>query len=223
MSKPNTAEEIYIDLLNRIISLELEPGQKISENAISEVYGVSRSVVRNSFARLMQNGFLVVYPQRGTYVSKIDLDYIRTALLIRIAIEKEMLYRFMTKGNMKETIKKMEENVNEQERFYYASEYISEFKELDEAFHECIILSVENKNVLKTLNEQLLHISRWRKVYVKSGYRISHLVDEHKEILAAIKDNDVSRAMDCMSKHIDTISAVIGFNKEFLHYVKTDE
>ena len=125
MSKPNTAEEIYIDLLNRIISLELEPGQKISENAISEVYGVSRSVVRNSFARLMQNGFLVVYPQRGTYVSKIDLDYIRTALLIRIAIEKEMLYRFMTKGNMKETIKKMEENVNEQERFYYASEYIS--------------------------------------------------------------------------------------------------
>ncbi|MDU5567447.1 MAG: GntR family transcriptional regulator, partial [Peptostreptococcus anaerobius] len=139
MSKPNTAEEIYIDLLNRIISLELEPGQKISENAISEVYGVSRSVVRNSFARLMQNGFLVVYPQRGTYVSKIDLDYIRTALLIRIAIEKEMLYRFMTKGNMKETIKKMEENVNEQERFYYASEYISEFKELDEAFHECII------------------------------------------------------------------------------------
>ncbi|WP_347161331.1 GntR family transcriptional regulator, partial [Peptostreptococcus anaerobius] len=106
MSKPNTAEEIYIDLLNRIISLELEPGQKISENAISEVYGVSRSVVRNSFARLMQNGFLVVYPQRGTYVSKIDLDYIRTALLIRIAIEKEMLYRCMTKGNMKETIKK---------------------------------------------------------------------------------------------------------------------
>ena len=99
MSKPNTAEEIYIDLLNRIISLELEPGQKISENAISEVYGVSRSVVRNSFARLMQNGFLVVYPQRGTYVSKIDLDYIRTALLIRIAIEKEMLYRFMTTGS----------------------------------------------------------------------------------------------------------------------------
>ena len=82
MSKPNTAEEIYIDLLNRIISLELEPGQKISENAISEVYGVSRSVVRNSFARLMQNGFLVVYPQRGTYVSKIDLDYIRTRCFI---------------------------------------------------------------------------------------------------------------------------------------------
>lgn len=221
MNKPNTAEEIYIDLLNRIISLELEPGQKLSENAVSDMYGVSRSVIRNSFARLMQNGFLEVYPQRGTYVSKIDLDYIRTALLIRIAIEKEMLYRFMKKEDREDTIKKMEYNVSEQEKFYYASEYISEFRKLDEDFHECIILSVENKNILKSLNEQLLHISRWRKVYVKSGCRISHLIDEHKAILEAIKANDVSRAMDCMSKHIDTISAVMVFNSEFLHYMKT--
>src|SRR3712207_8470963 len=83
MSKPSTADEIYLDLLNRIINLELEPGQKISENKICELYGVSRSVIRNSFARLMQAGFLEVYPQRGTYVSKIDLDYVRTALLDR--------------------------------------------------------------------------------------------------------------------------------------------
>lgn len=222
MSKPSTADEIYLDLLNRIINLELEPGQKISENTVCELYGVSRSVIRNSFARLMQAGFLEVYPQRGTYVSKIDLDYVRTALLIRIAIEKEMLYRFMAQEDKSETIKKMEENFREQEKFYYANDYINEFKQLDEKFHELIMLSVENKNILESLNEQLLHISRWRNVYIRSGYKVSHLVDEHKEILEAIKENNVAKAMSSMSKHIDTINAVIEFNPEFLHYMKND-
>ena len=97
MEKPISSEEIYQDILNRIINLELEPGSKISENRIADEYGVSRSVIRNAFARLTQDMFLTVYPQRGTYVNYIDLDYIRTALLIRIAIEKEMLYRFMKK------------------------------------------------------------------------------------------------------------------------------
>ena len=41
MEKPISSEEIYQDILNRIINLELEPGNKISENRIADEYGVS--------------------------------------------------------------------------------------------------------------------------------------------------------------------------------------
>lgn len=220
MEKPASSDIIYNNLLDRIINLELEPGCKISENKIAEEYKVSRSVVRNSIARLAQIGFLDVYPQRGTYVTLIDLEYIKTALLIRISVEKEMLYRFMKKEDKSSVIKKMEENIEQQKKFYDAKEYLLDFKRLDEQFHEYIMLSVETKNILRLINEHLLHISRWRNVYIKSGYKISRLIDEHDTILKHIKDNNLEKALDSMSHHIDTVSYVIKSSDEYKHYFR---
>lgn len=220
MEKMLSSDFIYSDILGRIISLKLSPGSKISENKICEDYNVSRSVIRHIFARLAQINFLTVYPQRGTYVNYIDLEYIRNALLIRLSIEKEILYRFMQKEDKSDTITKMEENMRQQEKFYHENEYLMEFKELDEEFHNYIIMSVENNAILPLINDHLLHISRWRNVYIKSGYKLSKLIDEHKSILEAIKANDTERALRCMTNHIDTVSGIASLDPEYISYFK---
>ena len=220
MEKMLSSDFIYSDILDRIISLKLSPGSKISENKICEDYNVSRSVIRHIFARLAQINFLTVYPQRGTYVNYIDLEYIRNALLIRLSIEKEILYRFMQKEDKSDTITKMEENMRQQEKFYHENEYLMEFKELDEEFHNYIIMSVENNAILPLINDHLLHISRWRNVYIKSGYKLSKLIDEHKSILEAIKANDTERALRCMTNHIDTMSGIVSLDPEYISYFK---
>ena len=220
MEKMLSSDFIYSDILDRIISLKLSPGSKISENKICEDYNVSRSVIRHIFARLAQINFLTVYPQRGTYVNYIDLEYIRNALLIRLSIEKEILYRFMQKEDKSDTITKMEENMRQQEKFYHENEYLMEFKELDEEFHNYIIMRVENNAILPLINDHLLHISRWRNVYIKSGYKLSKLIDEHKSILEAIKANDTERALRCMTNHIDTVSGIASLDPEYISYFK---
>lgn len=220
MEKMLSSDFIYSDILDRIISLKLSPGSKISENQICEEYNVSGSVIRHIFARLAQINFLTVYPQRGTYVNYIDLEYIRNALLIRLSIEKEILYRFMQKEDKSDIITKMKENMKQQEKFYHENEYLIEFKELDEEFHNYIIMSVENNAILPLINDHLLHISRWRNVYIKSGYKLSKLIDEHKSILEAIEANDTERALRCMNNHIDTVSGIASLDPEYLSYFK---
>lgn len=220
MEKMLSSDFIYSDILDRIISLKLSPGSKISENQICEEYNVSRSVIRHIFARLAQINFLTVYPQRGTYVNYIDLEYIRNALLIRLSIEKEILYRFMQKEDKSDIITKMKENMKQQEKFYHENEYLIEFKELDEEFHNYIIMSVENNAIFPLINDHLLHISRWRNVYIKSGYKLSKLIDEHKSILEAIEANDTERALRCMNNHIDTVSGIASLDPEYLSYFK---
>lgn len=215
---PPSEEMIYLDLLDRIIKLELKPGSQISENMIAEEYQVSRSVVRNVFARLKQMDFLTVYPQRGTFVNKINTDYIRNILLLRMAIEKEMLYRFMKLEDKSETIKKMEKNLKRQEEYCGYTEYIEGFKELDEAFHEYIFLSVGNKDILSMISGHLLHLSRWRNVYVHSGHKVCSLINEHQLILQAIKDNDLKLAFSSMANHIHTIEEIMDFRWENADY-----
>ncbi len=44
-----SSAEVYEDIKKRIVNLELEPNQVISENSICKEYGVSRSVIRTAF------------------------------------------------------------------------------------------------------------------------------------------------------------------------------
>ena len=118
-NQPITAEQVYRQILRRIIKLKLEPGQLISENQMAKEYGVSRSVIRTVFVRLQQIGFLDVYPQRGTYVSRIDLHHIEDLLILRTAVEKEVIYEMFTSLGHEERsqlVSQLEENMAEQEK-----------------------------------------------------------------------------------------------------------
>ncbi|MDQ0508493.1 Uncharacterized HTH-type transcriptional regulator ydfH [Aedoeadaptatus ivorii] len=212
------SETLYRELLRRIIDLELYPGMRISENAVSEEFDVSRSVVRNAFARLAQSKLLKVYPQRGTYVNLVDLNYIRKALLIRVSVEKEMLRRFMRQADKEETLKKMERNLEEQRKYYDEKRYIDKFRLLDEEFHNLIIASQGSEDILYLMDTHLLHIARWRNIYVRSGVYLAILVDQHTRILEAIWEDDLDKALEATEIHIDTVHDMVVIDPDFADY-----
>lgn len=218
MDEKMSSDGVYEDLLSRIVGLELEPGRRISENEMCKHYEVSRSVIRTAFTRLAQHYLLTIYPQRGTYINLIDLSYTKKVLILRVALEKEILSRFMGLEDKEETIAKLEKNIILQEEFYDVEEYVEDYKKLDAAFHETILSSIGNGGILDLLNNHLLHMARWRNIYVRSGHKVSRLIDEHKNILEGIKAQDKSRAIEAMTAHIDTINDLMVVDKEYAHY-----
>lgn len=219
---PATADEVYKSIRKRILKMELEPGQKISENKMCEEYGVSRSVIRTVFTRLNQLKLLDVYPQRGTYISMIDLDFISDLLLLRTAVEKEVIYEIfgeIHEENRRLLIEKLEENIEQQKKFSGMSYYCSEFKRLDSEFHKTLIDSVKRFGLMELMADQLVHIARWRNFDVAFDNRLPNLIIEHIAILEAIKANDLLEAQKAMTVHLDTISEISGrAKKQFPQY-----
>lgn len=74
---------VYNMIRESIMTLSLKPGQMLSEKEYSLELGVSRTPVRESFIRLDREELLHIYPQRGTFVSKIRLDRIREERFLR--------------------------------------------------------------------------------------------------------------------------------------------
>ena len=205
--KVYTAEEVYKSILKRIIRLELEPGQLISENQMCIDYGVSRSIIRNAFTKLAQLKFVEVRPQRGTYVTQIDLNYI----MLRTAVEKEVIYEMFTKLDESarlELVKKLEKNIEEEEKYIDEKTYSRRFGILDSEFHKTMIDSVNRYALVVILSDIMLHISRWRNFDVKFANRIHELVEEHKNIVKGIKSNDLYKAQECMAAHLETITDI---------------
>ena len=81
------APQIYRELRQSIITMELKPGQRLSEKEISLRLEVSRQPVREAFIKLVDAGLVEVLPQRGTHVLKISARAVMNARFVREAVE----------------------------------------------------------------------------------------------------------------------------------------
>lgn len=210
-SLPLTAEQVYKQLLKRIVKLQLEPGQLISENQMAGEYKVSRSVIRTAFARLQQMGLIEVYPQRGTYVSQIDLHLIEDILVLRTAVEKEVLYEMFTslgKEERQALVIRLEENLVEQEKCSNEQNYFGKFPRLDTEFHKVMIEGVGRYALVDMLGDIMWHLARWRSFDVAFACRIKELIAEHRAIVEAIKKDSLVLAQEKIAIHLQTITPV---------------
>lgn len=211
IKQPVNTEHVYSNIRKRILMLELEPGQKISENQMAKEYGVSRSIIHSAFVRLNQQGLLTVYPQRGTYVTQIDLRFIEDLLVLRTAVEKEALYELfeeLTMERRQDLIEKLEANLEKQEKYRGAEIYDLNFQTLDSEFHKVICESVGRYRLVEMLGDLMLHIVRWRNFDVAFDKRMPNLIDQHRAIVEEMKTGNLDRVQNAIRAHLETISGI---------------
>ncbi len=204
-------EDIYNDLLNKIISLEYKPGQMISENQMVVNYGVSRTMIRAAFIKLKEMGFIEVYPKQGTYISHMDIQHISNIMMLRTAVEKEVIYELYTvlsEDDRKELISKLEANLKEQEKCRHERDYTGKFPQYDAEFHNLMIDSVGRRPLMQLLDQHMLHIARWRNFDVAFDNRIPALIEEHRNIVNSLKLSNPLAAEEAMGNHLETIKNI---------------
>jgi len=76
------------DALRRAILLvELEPGQRLREMELAEMFGTSQGPVREALRVLTGEGLVIRLPHRGTYVTEVHEADIREAYQLRVIVE----------------------------------------------------------------------------------------------------------------------------------------
>jgi DNA-binding GntR family transcriptional regulator len=74
---------IYELVMDAIVTQKLAPSQKVSENILSEMFGISRTVAKNLIERLIAQQFLVSLSPRITQVAPLTLLDIRQNFMLR--------------------------------------------------------------------------------------------------------------------------------------------
>lgn len=199
------SETIYNDLLDKIINLKYEPGEGISENELCEIYGATRHAIRGALAILKEKGFIEVLPQRGTYVSLIDLKRIDDILFLREAVEQETLHEIMKFNDKKSLIESLKACLEKQRAVKNPVENMIEFYKLDDEFHGIMLDAIGKKSVQRLYADEMLHMRRWRNLEVSALKRIANLPEEHKAIIDAIEADEEEKARKLMGIHIDSV------------------
>lgn len=77
----------YRILLDRLIMLDIQPGEPIMEKQLAEEMGVGRTPLREALKRLESDHLVVTYPRRGTFASQVDVTELAHVSEVRQALE----------------------------------------------------------------------------------------------------------------------------------------
>ncbi|QQM30969.1 GntR family transcriptional regulator [Martelella lutilitoris] len=79
-------EQIHDIIRERICMLDYPPGEKLSETALAEEFGMSRTPLRRVLARLEDEGLLQSVHGVGTIVTDVDLDELAQVYRLRMEL-----------------------------------------------------------------------------------------------------------------------------------------
>ncbi|MFT6425648.1 MAG: DNA-binding GntR family transcriptional regulator [Celeribacter sp.] len=203
---PSVTDIVYGQLYDSIVGLSMPPGTKLSEADVASKLGVSRQPVRDAFYRLSQQGFLLIRPQRATIVTKISTAAVHKARFIRTALELEIACTAMKKATP-DDLAKLEENLEGQKRAI-ESEKRETFHELDDALHAQLCAIAGHPEVWTLIKDNKAHMDRVRYLSLdKEGSQIA--LNEHIEILKALKAKNRNDVIDLMRAHLNRIAKSI--------------
>ncbi|MBO4818906.1 MAG: GntR family transcriptional regulator [Firmicutes bacterium] len=193
------ADQIYERLENDIYSGKYKRGDVITEPAVCEMLGVSRTPVHEAFTRLKYD-HIVEESSKGAIVLGVSDEDAAIIYSIRKAVEC-MAAAACAKNITDNQIAELSDILDLQS--YYADRNNSEkVREQDSEFHTKIYKysgSAIYFDVLEPLHKKL---QKYREMSVTEKSRASLSINEHRRIFDAIKEHDEKKAFDAMHDHI---------------------
>jgi DNA-binding GntR family transcriptional regulator len=187
-------------LREKIAGVELLPGAPLSEKAISEGYGVSRTPVREALLRLAAERLIDIFPQRGTFVSRIRLDSVRDGMVIRQALESVAVREAAARATDLD-VADLRARL-ERQRVSDRSSDLRSFHAEDEGFHQHIADIAGHPNLWRVVRQEKVQIDRCRVLYLPISDRRGVVIDEHTAIVDALDARDPDAAERAMQVHL---------------------
>ncbi len=194
---------VYADLREQLISLKRLPGEVISEAAIAESYGVSRTPVREAILRLAGEGLVEIFPQSGIFVSRIPLAALPEAIIIRKALE-ETTARLAAKQATTSQLLTLQ-SILQRQREASAADDHDAFHEADELFHATIADIAGYPGIWGLILHVKVHVDRYRRLTLPQAGRIANVIAEHEKIYAALEAHSPSAAVAAVGIHLDRL------------------
>ena len=185
---------------HNIIGLDLPPGSLISENELSSQMGLSRTPVREALIELSRIKIVKIVPQKRSSVAFIDYDMIDQASFMRSVLECAVVELACGLATP-EDLRRLEENVRLQ-NFYLEGSDPEKLMELDNQFHEILFEIARKSQVYFMVQTLLVHFDRVRRMALDSVKDL-RIVQDHTQILAALRDRDAAQAKRLMEAHLN--------------------
>lgn len=196
-------QDAYEHIKKKILEGELSPLSDISEDELQKELEISKTPIRQALQQLNEEGFVYIYPRKGTIVGDISMEMIHWLYETRELLEPHITVKAcgMVSDEWLKDVKERFESfggigkpTDTSRRGYYI--------DLDQELHGEILRTCNNR-FNKSIMSNVYDHSQWLRVRISMVNReYSSSIEEHVNIINALLEKDSEKIRKAVLDHI---------------------
>ena len=199
-SRPLSAR-VHAWLRDAILDVTLLPGAPIVESDVAARFDASRTPVREALLRLADEELVEILPQRGTYVARLSLARIESAMFIRQAIECAVVRRLGGFEHLAALLRTLAAIVRQHAEAVDAGD-VAAGLDADTEFHRALIEASGLPGVWDVVARARDLHHRIRAIAVPTLNSGARAVADHRRVVAALRRGDIDGAQSALADHL---------------------
>ncbi len=195
-------ERVYEILKKMIIDGEISPEEKIVETEYAEKFQISRTPLREAIRMLELEGYVESHSKGGVIVKNCTKEDVEEIYKIRIALEGIILEEVIKKSSQSD-IKKLENIIRDTKRIMDENKNNDDVFKLFSKFNNTLYSIAKMSRVEDLIKNMNLYLRRFRKMAIEDFDRKKQAYDDHVELVNAIKEHDINKALEINKIHLE--------------------
>ncbi len=191
-------EAAYKHLRAAILSGSLLPGERISEPALADTLGLSRTPIREALQTLAKEGLVDIVPHKGARVRQLSVKEIREVYEVRAVLESEAA-RLAACHATPDDITTIFESLGHLNAL--DSSDLTAQRQADMKFHSCFVAAGHNRTLERLFNDLQGSLSLLRS-YTSNLSQTPETQAQHGAIAEAIRNKQPELAANAAKIHV---------------------
>jgi DNA-binding GntR family transcriptional regulator len=206
-----TEQPVYDAVFEAVLDQRLAPGTRLTEASLTELFGVSRTIVRMALLRLAHDHIVTLRPNHGASVASPSPDETRAVFEARRMLECAALPTVIERA-----VAKQLDNLRalvKQEHGAFAAGEVRSWIRLSGEFHRRLVAIARNPVILHYADELVNQSLLMTALYMPRG-QTTCASAEHLAIVDALAARDERRAVRLMHAHLEACEARLALDRE---------
>jgi DNA-binding GntR family transcriptional regulator len=206
---PNTTAQHALDALRRmIVAGELRPGQRVLQEDVAELLGVSIAPVREALRVLEQEGQVTYQPRRGYFVTELRIEDLQEIYALRQVLEERAARHALRLLDV-DALERIELAAADCVHAAQAGEVAREL-EANRRFHFGLLESPDRPHTMRVIRQLWDSTEAYRALYYNSPEERQQTVQAHERILAAARAGQADVLVAELDAHRSRALEVLG-------------
>ena len=197
------SKDIAIILNKAILDHRLMPGAKLGERELSEIFDVSRIVIRQALVRLSEEGVVTIERNRGAFVIKPSLqdalDVYAAASILEQGAIAQLSHRLSpaTRASLRQHLEMQRKALQDR------NEAMSDI--LGQQFHVLLVKLSQNRVIVDIYEQLSRKILLIRSLY-RAEFDYEHLLEDHERLVDLLEKRRFKKTQDLLHNHNRLVS-----------------
>ncbi|HSH56585.1 MAG TPA: GntR family transcriptional regulator [Halomonas sp.] len=204
-------EAIHRAISDAIIEHRLKPGARLREDALADVFGVSRTGIRKILQRLALEQLVTLTPRRGASVTRPTAEEAREVFEARQMVECGLIPEVARRIDEK-SVQALREISDKEQRALREGEHSAAIR-YSADFHVRLARVAGNATLADFVERLCFRSSLILAVYGKPGH-LGCETHDHEDLIGHLQEGSGERAAAFMSRHLQAIEGSLSITEE---------